>query len=86
MIGQPEDDDIDVGAEVYAGRDVSVKVFAGPSVLNPLSETDKTEVIDRILSPLAKSEVGTIRCIGLNVCTEALLFRLSLPMDEIISS
>lgn len=44
-----------------------MKVFSGSSVLNPGSATDKVEVIDRVLSPLDTNEVGTIRCIGLNV-------------------
>jgi hypothetical protein len=40
-------------------------------VLAPGRETGQTAVIDRILSPLAVSEVGSIRCIGLNVSLEA---------------
>jgi hypothetical protein len=59
--------DIDVGKEVRNGHDVKVKVFSGTSVLNAGLETGVIESIDRILSPLAMSEVGTIRCIGLNV-------------------
>ena len=40
-------------------------------MLAPGRETGQTAVIDRILSPLAVSEVGSIRCIGLNVSLEA---------------
>lgn len=67
LIGEPLDSDIDVGKEVRNGHDVKVKVFSGTSVLDAGSETGVIESIDRILSPLATSEVGTIRCIGLNV-------------------
>lgn len=67
LIGEPLDSDIDVGKEVRNGHDVKVKVFSGTSVLDAGSETSVIESIDRILSPLAMSEVGTIRCIGLNV-------------------
>lgn len=67
LIGEPLDFDIDVGKEVRNGHDVKVKVFSGTSVLDAGSETGVIESIDRILSPLAMSEVGTIRCIGLNV-------------------
>jgi hypothetical protein len=67
LIGQPEDDNVDVGVAVFKGEDVPVKVFSGASVLAPGQETGKTAVIDRILSPLTANEVGTIRCIGLNV-------------------
>src|SRR3954453_3767361 len=71
LIGQPEDDIIDVGVAVFRGEDVLVKVFSGASVLAPGQETGQTAVIDRILSPLAISEVGSIRCIGLNVSLQA---------------
>lgn len=67
LIGEPLNSDIDVGKEVRNGQDVEVKVFSGTSVLDAGSETGVIESIDRILSPLAMSEVGTIRCIGLNV-------------------
>jgi hypothetical protein len=67
LIGEPVDANLDVGAATRAGKDVEVKVFSGSSILSPGSPTGKTETIGRILSPLAESEVGTIRCIGLNV-------------------
>jgi hypothetical protein len=67
LIGEPVDESIDVGAATLAGKDVEVEIYSGSSVLNPGSPTGKTETIGRLLSPLAESEVGTIRCIGLNV-------------------
>jgi hypothetical protein len=68
QIGEPKDD-IDVGMALYKGQDIIVNVFSGSSVLSPGQRTGATAVIDRVLSPLAAEEVGTIRCIGLNVCT-----------------
>jgi hypothetical protein len=67
LIGQPSDPDVDVGIALRAGREVSVDVFSGASVLSPGVVTGNTETIERVLSPLAPHEVGTIRCIGLNV-------------------
>ena len=67
LIGEPVDASVDVGLAVYQGKDVAVRSFSGSSVLSPGQKTDATETIERILSPLAQSEVGTIRCIGLNV-------------------
>jgi hypothetical protein len=67
LLGQPVDEDVDVGAAVRAGKEVAVDVFSGTSVLDAGSKTNRTEIIDRILSPLTQDEVGTIRCIGLNV-------------------
>ncbi|EHY59365.1 hypothetical protein ABEF92_007030 [Exophiala dermatitidis] len=67
LIGQPQDDNLDVGVALRKGQDVPVNVFSGSSVLSPGQETGKSAIIDRVLSPLSVSEVGTIRCIGLNV-------------------
>lgn len=67
LIGEPVDPHLDVGLAVYQGKDVPVRPFSGSSMLNPGSITGSTESISRILSPLAQTEVGTIRCIGLNV-------------------
>lgn len=68
LIGEPVDLQLDVGLALYQGKEVAVRPFSGTSVLSPGQVTDATETIARILSPLAQSEVGTIRCIGLNVC------------------
>jgi hypothetical protein len=67
LIGEPVDPKLDIGLAVYQGKEVSVRPFSGSSVLNPGAATGVTETIERILSPLAQTEVGSIRCIGLNV-------------------
>lgn len=67
LLGEPVDGNIDVGLATYRGQDVAVRVFSGTSVLQPGEKTETVETIGRVLSPLAKEEVGTIRCIGLNV-------------------
>jgi ethanolamine utilization microcompartment shell protein EutL len=67
LIGEPVDGSVDVGAAVRKGEDVQVKVYSGTSVLDAGSPTGETATIGRVLSPLAQKEVGTIRCIGLNV-------------------
>lgn len=68
LIGEPVDPKLDVGLALYQGQDVPVYPFSGSSVLNPGKKSGAAEAIERILSPLAQSEVGAIRCIGLNVC------------------
>ncbi|KAE8356619.1 hypothetical protein BDV28DRAFT_126628 [Aspergillus coremiiformis] len=79
LIGEPVDAQIDVGFAVYQGKDVSVRLFTGSSVLNPGRKTESTEIISRILSPLSQSEVGSIRCIGLNYGSHAAEMNLSIP-------
>jgi hypothetical protein len=66
-IGEPESDTVDVGVAVRKGLSVLTFLWSGASVLSPGVKTHQREVIGRLLSPVAASEVGTIRCIGLNV-------------------
>ncbi|PYH99954.1 hypothetical protein BO71DRAFT_368135 [Aspergillus ellipticus CBS 707.79] len=79
LIGEPVDASVDVGLAVYQGKDVSVRPFSGNSVLNPGQKTELTETIERVLSPLAQSEVGSIRCIGLNYVSHAAEMKLAIP-------
>jgi hypothetical protein len=77
-IGEPVRSDLDVGLAVYnngkLGKEgegdaveVEVKVFSGRSVLDAGEPTGEVKKVGRLLSPLGRDEVGTIRCIGLNV-------------------
>ncbi|KAG2412000.1 hypothetical protein HFD88_009556 [Aspergillus terreus] len=79
LIGEPVDPQLDVGLAVYQGKEVSVRPFSGTSVLNPGQKTESTETISRILSPLSQSEVGSIRCIGLNYVSHAAEMKLNIP-------
>jgi hypothetical protein len=67
VIGEPTDKSLDVGLAVYQGKQVKADVYSGNSILEPGEKTGKSEVVGELLSPLAAKEVGTIRCIGLNV-------------------
>jgi hypothetical protein len=66
-LGEPLDQDQDVGLAMLKNEPVHVNIFSGSSILAPGSRTEKNEQVGKILSPLAAEEVGTIRCIGLNV-------------------
>ncbi|KAK3380136.1 hypothetical protein B0T24DRAFT_675853 [Lasiosphaeria ovina] len=79
LIGEPVDSAVDVGVAVRKGLDVKVKVFSGASVLDAGSATDEVAVIDQVLAPLTQSEVGTIRCIGLNYKRHAEEAKMSIP-------
>jgi 2-keto-4-pentenoate hydratase/2-oxohepta-3-ene-1,7-dioic acid hydratase in catechol pathway len=62
------------------GQVVTVRGFTGSSVLSPnASPTSTTFRVAKLLPPLAKSEVGTIRCIGLNYRKHAKEMKLELP-------
>ncbi|CAI6099517.1 unnamed protein product [Clonostachys chloroleuca] len=79
LIGQPVSQHIDVGLALYQGTNVQAEVFSGSSVLAPGEATGNIEAISRVLSPLASSEVGTIRCIGLNYKKHAEEVKLDIP-------
>ncbi|OQD75900.1 hypothetical protein PENDEC_c005G02632 [Penicillium decumbens] len=79
LIGEPVDPQLDVGLAVYQGKEVSVRRFSGSSVLNPGAATGVTETIERVLSPLVQTEVGSIRCIGLNYVSHAKEMSLAIP-------
>ncbi|KAL2004839.1 hypothetical protein VTN00DRAFT_3112 [Thermoascus crustaceus] len=79
LIGGPVDTSLDVGLAVYEGREVTVQVFSGSSVCAPGEKTERVETVERLLSPLAASEVGSIRCIGLNYVSHAKEMSLALP-------
>ncbi|KAK6725343.1 hypothetical protein SNK04_004148 [Fusarium graminearum] len=79
LIGQPAEDDLDIGVALRQSREVKVHVFSGLSVLKPGQKTGETAVVSRILSPLDSSEVGTIRCIGLNYKSHAAEVGLDIP-------
>ncbi|RSH84085.1 hypothetical protein EHS25_005330 [Saitozyma podzolica] len=79
LIGEPVNAEQDVGLASYAGETIEVDVFSGSSILNPGEKTGKKEVVERLLSPLAQNEVGTIRCIGLNYVNHAKEVNMALP-------
>ncbi|KAI1863412.1 uncharacterized protein JN550_009523 [Neoarthrinium moseri] len=79
LLGEPESESVDVGEALWNGQEVTVNVFSGTSVLAAGSATGQKEVIDRVLSPLDSSEVGTIRCIGLNYVQHAQEVKVALP-------
>lgn len=67
LIGQPVNADQDVGLASRKGEEVRVEVYEGSSILEPGKPSGKIETLGQLLSPIAQSEVGSIRCIGLNV-------------------
>ncbi|KAF1956838.1 fumarylacetoacetate hydrolase [Byssothecium circinans] len=79
-IGQPVDASLDIGAALASNREVKVHLYTGTSILDLSTQpTETTLTIATLLPPLAKTEVGTIRCIGLNYRKYAKEMNLSLP-------
>src|ERR1700678_3177659 len=78
-LGEPADEKLDIGLATRKGEEVAIQVWSGSSVLAPGKSTGETAIVDKILSPLAKHEVGTIRCIGLNYKQHAAEVNMALP-------
>ncbi|KAH7376752.1 homoprotocatechuate catabolism bifunctional isomerase/decarboxylase [Plectosphaerella cucumerina] len=79
LLGEPQSESVDVGLTLRKGQDVPVVVWSGSSVLAPGAKTSQHEVIERVLSPVAPNEVGTIRCIGLNYVQHAKEVKMAIP-------
>ncbi|KAH8599295.1 hypothetical protein B0O99DRAFT_649892 [Bisporella sp. PMI_857] len=79
LIGEPVDEQLDVGAAVREGKEVQVSVFSGNSSLSPGSKTGQIESISKILSPISLEETSTIRCIGLNYVQHAKEVKMAIP-------
>lgn len=79
LLGEPTDEEVDVGLAVREGKEMPMKVWSGSSVLSPGNSTEETAIVDKVLSPLAAHEVGTIRCIGLNYKQHAAEVKMDLP-------
>ncbi|GAA5932239.1 hypothetical protein JCM3775_001169 [Rhodotorula graminis] len=79
VIGEPCDPAQDVGLASFAGDPIEVDTFTGSSILDPGERTGTKDKVKTILSPLAQSEVGTIRCIGLNYLRHAEEVKMALP-------
>lgn len=67
LLGEPVKESLDVGKAIRNGESIEARIFSGTSALNPGDLTDNVEKVERILSPLSQAEIGSIRCIGLNV-------------------
>lgn len=79
LIGEPVDAGLDVGQATYSSQPVRVHVYSGTSILHPGERTGEEVTVGRLLSPLAASEVGMIRCIGLNYISHAKEVGLDIP-------
>ncbi|EMT70410.1 homoprotocatechuate catabolism bifunctional isomerase/decarboxylase [Fusarium oxysporum II5] len=79
LIGEPVSGSVDVGLVLRNGQDVWAYLFTGSSMLELGNKTGQKVQVDRLLSPLAQHEVGTIRCIGLNYKQHAREVNLTIP-------
>ncbi|CAO1637703.1 unnamed protein product [Jaminaea pallidilutea] len=85
LIGEPVDASLDVGlASLASSTPITVNVFSGSSVLDPGQATGQLAVVERLLSPLAQSEVGAIGSIGTNYLQHAEEVKLPIPSVPIL--
>jgi 2-keto-4-pentenoate hydratase/2-oxohepta-3-ene-1,7-dioic acid hydratase in catechol pathway len=71
---------VDIGAALASKQELKIRTFSTTSVLDTAAKpTDTILTISKLLPPLTKSEVGTIRCIGLNYRKHAAEMNLELP-------
>lgn len=72
LVGEAVDPDLDVGLASFAGSAFTANVYNCTSILD-LGAKPTGEVVEvkTVLCPLEAAEVGSIRCIGLNVSTRS---------------
>jgi 2-keto-4-pentenoate hydratase/2-oxohepta-3-ene-1,7-dioic acid hydratase in catechol pathway len=69
-----------VGAALASSETISVRVFSAASALDlQAAPCPKILTVDRLLPPLSRGEIGTIRCVGLNYRNHAKEMNLALP-------
>ena len=86
LIGQPSDPNLDVGLASYESKPIEVNVYSGDSILNAGEPTGEKATVERLLSPLQAGEVGTIRCIGLNVSRRSVMILVTISVSGLSSS
>ncbi|KAH6692256.1 hypothetical protein F5X68DRAFT_250458 [Plectosphaerella plurivora] len=79
LCGQPIDPDVDVGLALASGQPLEAQVLSGASALDDADFTGEVAIIQKLLSPISASEVGTIRCIGMNYRDHAAELNLPIP-------
>lgn len=84
LIGEPSDALLDVGLASLTSTPFTATVFSGSSVLTPGCATARVERVAQLLSPLAQSEVGTIRGIALNYFSHASHTGLPIPSEPMM--
>ncbi|SMR52931.1 unnamed protein product [Zymoseptoria tritici ST99CH_1A5] len=79
-IGEPIDPDLDIGDALSTATPVKVRITNSSSPLDlNLTFTSTILTIASLLSPISRSEIGTIRCIGLNYHLHAKEMSLPIP-------
>ncbi|KAI8670216.1 FAA-hydrolase domain-containing protein [Fusarium keratoplasticum] len=84
MTRTPIEQDLGVGAAAHRGEGISVSVVSGTSVLSPEEDSGHVEIVHRILCPLTRNEVRTIRCAGLNYKQHAAEVNMNIPLSPTI--
>ena len=84
LLGQPIDPTLDIGLAAYHNKAISVDIFSGSTILSPGHSTGTTDIVKTLLSPLTASEVGSIRCIGLNYRQHAAEVNMALPTVPVL--
>ncbi|KAJ7461931.1 fumarylacetoacetate hydrolase [Mycena latifolia] len=78
-IGQPVDPTLDVGLAAHKGATIKAHEIIG-SALDPAARVSGTVLtVKHLLSPLAREQVGYVRCLGLNYADHAAEANLPAP-------
>ncbi|KAM5542481.1 hypothetical protein V8D89_003940 [Ganoderma adspersum] len=83
-IGEPVDPKLDVGLAIHQRRPVKAYEIVG-STLDPAAQVTKNVLtVRQLLAPLAREEVGLVRCLGLNYEDHAAEANLAKPAYPVL--
>ncbi|KAJ3998038.1 fumarylacetoacetate hydrolase [Lentinula boryana] len=83
-IGEPVDPNIDVGVAAHQGTLIKAHEIIG-SALDPAAQVSgKILTVKYLLSPLTRSEVGFVRCLGLNYTDHAEETKMAPPAFPVL--
>jgi len=78
-IGQPTDAHIDVGLAMLSKQPLTAHEISGTSALDASQVTDNVLTVDRLLEPIAREQIGILRCLGLNYTDHAAEAKMPIP-------
>ncbi|OBZ70072.1 Fumarylacetoacetate hydrolase domain-containing protein 2 [Grifola frondosa] len=83
-IGEPVDAKLDIGLAIQQNKPVKAYEIVG-SALDPTAQVTKNVLtVKELLAPLAREEVGLVRCLGLNYADHAAEAKLAKPAFPVL--
>jgi len=78
-IGEPVDPNLDIGVAAHQGLPIKAYEIIGSALDSSAQVTKKVLTVKHLLTPLSRSQIGFVRCLGLNYSDHAQEANLPAP-------